>query len=356
MTKLLYAPGPVKIPDKIKWAMLSDPPYFTTLDFQRLIYKIQSKMSTFFGSPNPVLIGSGSGTLGMEMVVQNFFSEGDNVIVLENGKYGENWAKICMQYKLNVLTVSEEMGIPINPDNIESILKSRSIDIKGLFVTHVETTTGVVNPISQIRKMVYNFSPRTLMCVDAVSSFLTEDFHIPNYDVVITASQKALQLPPGLFMMFTSHEALAAAKKSKFPKFYFNVIEENIRMSKNMTTFTPASTLFVGLITVLDEIEKLGGPSSVISNTKKTAKAVRDILRTKYTIAGNEPNGVTAFYVDGSNSVAEYLEHTYNIVIGRGLRKWNNQALRMMHFGWDLDIEEATKVACSVSCCTTPYP
>lgn len=356
MSKLLYAPGPVRIPDKIKYRMLTDPPYFTTTEFSAVLDSIQGRIKDFFGHSNPMLIGTGSGTLGLEATIQNFFSPGDNVLLIDTGKYGANWGKIAMQYGLNVISIAVDHGEPVDLGTVESILKSRNTDFRGILVTHTETTTGVVNDIEGIKRIRNEHALGALLCVDAVSSLLTENFTVGEYDVVISASQKALQCPPGLFFMFVSDSALSRAENSRLPKFYFDVINEHQRAIRNITTFTPASTTVVALDATLKEIDLIGGPQSVILKSSMAAKAVRDMLRIKFTLIGNEPNAVTAFYREGSKAFAGYLEYNYNLVVGTGVQHWSDTVLRIMHFGWDLNIDQVTGVARAIVGASDPYP
>lgn len=356
MTKLLYAPGPVRIPDKIKYRMLTDPPYFTTTEFSALLGRIQGRIKDFFGHSNPMLIGTGSGTLGLEATIQNFFSRGDHVLLIDTGKYGANWGKIAMQYGLNVVTIAVDHGEAVDLGTVEALLKSKNTDFRGILVTHTETTTGVVNDIDGIRKLRNENALGALLCVDAVSSFLTEDFKIGEYDVVISASQKALQCPPGLFFMFVSDSALSRAEQSKLPKFYFDVLNEHRRALRNITTFTPASTTVVALDATLHEIDLMGGPQSVILKAEMAAAAVRDQLKVKFTLIGNKPNAVTAFYKESAKGFAGYLEYNYNLVVGTGVRHWSDTVLRIMHFGWDLNMDQVTGVARAIVGASDPYP
>lgn len=347
----LYAPGPIRIPNEVKMAMMEDPPYFTTRGYSDLLLALQSDIEQLVDNDNPMLIGAGSGSLGMEVIVQNLFNPGDDVIVVENGKYGHNWAQLCAVYGIRVMSVMEEHGKEVPVKTIEGILKSQNVDFKGILVTHVETTTGVVNDIGGIRALRDNHAPNALMCIDAVSSFLTETFYVNNYDVVLTASQKALSCPPGLFLLFVNDRALAAAEKCERKRFYFDFINEMERANKGITTFTPACTLVNGLYTAVNEILKRGGPKPMIDLAKQGRYIVHKILQHKFTLAGNGPNGVTAFYCYQANEHANHLEKVYNTVIGRGVRDWNDKVLRMMHFGWDLDLEDLENTAIAVVVC-----
>jgi aspartate aminotransferase-like enzyme len=353
---MLYAPGPVRIPDRIKYRMLLDPPYFTTSEFSSMLERIQENFKILFGNKEPVLIGTGSGSLGMEAAVQNFFSPGENVLIIETGKYGKNWGDMCRAYGLHTMTISTEFGFPVEASSIQSMLGSQNTNISGIFVTHVETTSAVRNDIEMIRDIRDKVAPGALLCVDAVSSLLTEEFNVSDYDVVISASQKALQCPPGLFFMFVNQTALARANVSTLPRFYFAVLNEYERAKKNITTFTPASTTIVALDETLRQIVDSGGPQVVIERARIGGEITREIANRKFTLIGNKTNAVTGFYHECSKGFASYLEYNYNIVVGTGVRKQADSVIRIMHFGWDLNLDELRRVVTAVVCASDPYP
>jgi aspartate aminotransferase-like enzyme len=344
-TKLLFAPGPVRVPDEIKYTFLHDPPYFTTAKFSQLIDEIQPKLKYVFDSSNPVLIGTGSGTLGMEMSVSNFFNRSDEVIVLDMGKYGINWAKIGLAYGLNVTTIKSEYGRFVPLDHLQSVITGNQ-DFKGIFITYVETTSAVKAPLDRYYELIKEVSPETLIVVDAVSALLTEQLPSYLYDVVISASQKGLQLPPGLFFMTCSDRAIQRATASKLPTFYFDVINEMERAHKNITTFTPAAPLYYALNKALDQIE-LVGRDDVIERTMEHAEHVRTTLAEDFQQFSQAPcNSVTACVCENSNHFIDTL-YDVGLVIGGGVRSLNNKIFRMMHFGWDLDeneVESALKI------------
>jgi len=346
----LFAPGPIRIPDVIKRTFLVDPPYFTSEGFSDLIREIQPKLQAVFNTRNLVLIGTGSGTLGMEMAVSNFFSEGDNVIVVDSGKYGTNWALMCESYGLKVNWVSVKPGEPVSIADIDDQFTN---DTVGIFVTHVETTTGVLHPIKEISD---KYKKKCLILVDAVSSLLTEPLCADDYDVVISASQKAISIPPGLFFMSVSHDASTHyAAESSLPKFYFDVTNELLRLEKGITTFTPASNLYLALNVALDEILKYG-VENIIRGTGHIAAETRKHLSRDFDLFSNEPcNAVTACICTNSNLLIKRL-YDEGIVVGSGVRELNDKIFRVMHFGWDLSEKELNSVIKSILILHDPYP
>lgn len=346
---LLFAPGPIRIPDVIKRTFLVDPPYFTSEGFSSLIREIQPKLQSVFQTKNPVLIGTGSGTLGMEMAVSNFFSKGDEVIVVNSGKYGANWVKMCKGYGLIVKEIKPQPGSSVSVIDIARVITNETLAI---FVTHVETTTGVVHPIKEISD---SFGDEVLMIVDAVSSLLTEPLCADDYGVVISASQKAISIPPGLFFMSVSPMAEEFAALCFPSSFYFNVTNELERLKKGITTFTPASNLYLALNLALDEILNRG-VYNIIERTSQYADYAQGQLSLEFDMYPKTPcNAVTACVCEGSNLLIRRL-YSEGIVIGAGVRELNDKIFRIMHFGWDLRERELESVMKTVLLLHNPYP
>lgn len=350
MKELIFAPGPIRIPDPIKETFLEDPPYFTSKKFSHLIKEIQPKLRAIFCTSNPVLIGTGSGSLGMEMAVSNFFSPKDKVVVINTGKYGENWVDMCSRYGLIVTSIQPDLGRSFNDNDVRKIASIR--DLKGILVTHTETTTAVLNDI----KMLKGIHKGALIVVDAVSSLLTEELSANEYDVVISASQKAISIPAGLFFMSVSERATYFARSSSCPKFYFDVMNELHRLEKGITTFTPASNLYVALNEALNHILRIG-MDVILRHTASLAKYTRLQLSHCFDIFSKNPcNAVTAVLCENSNGVIQRLYDNYGITIGGGVREMNDKLLRIMHFGWDMRERDLKYVIKHVSLMCNPYP
>lgn len=341
--KLYFAPGPVRIPEIVKHTFLHDSPYFASGEFSAILKSIQPKLREVFDTKNPVMIGTGSGSLGMEACVLNFFNPHDEVIVLSAGKYGENWVKMCEHHGLHVYTI--EFPPEQSPEKSLDLFKralATNTRIKGVLATHVETTTGSKLPIDDVATQIRSIrkeqrqKDEPLFIIDSVCSLLTEPFRASNYDVVISASQKGLQCPPGLFFMTCSDRALKQAKNVERRLVYFDVLNEIERCEKSITTFTPASNLIVALDIALEMVLDIGR-DQVIRETESFAAHVRDSLQFYFKQLPWMPcNGVSAFILDDSNRFVEECARA-GLILGSGLRQYNNKIFRMMHFGWDLN-------------------
>ncbi|MBW8001679.1 MAG: alanine--glyoxylate aminotransferase family protein [Planctomycetes bacterium] len=351
-----FAPGPIKIPDCLREALSTTAPYFAGKEFSKVLEQIQPRLQEVFNTDNPVMIGTGSGSLGMECAVTNFFSHGDVVIVLVTGKYGKNWSEMCQRHGLVVAEVSAPPGSAASKAELSELM-SRFSKVKGVFITHVDTTTGILNPIEEFRHIIRTSYPNTLIVVDAICSLLTEQLVSSNYDVVISASQKALSLPPGLFFMTASRLAVDVASRTEERPFYFDVVKEYDRTLTNTTTFTPASNLIMALDVALRIIVDILTPTLIIDRSMILSTSSKVTLsKAGLSLFSKSPaNAITVVYHSNSDYIISKLEES-GIIIGSGVRELKGKIFRIMHFGWDTKSRDLDEVLSSVIHFADPYP
>lgn len=344
---LLFAPGPIRIPNVIQKALVEEVPYFASKDFTRLFREVQGLLKEVFRTKNLVMIGNGSGSLGMEVAVNSSFGYGDDVAVIVSGKYGENWCNMCRIRGLKVT----KLGSPYSSRfcsllDFENFCYCRAKDMKGIFVTHFETTSGILHPIEEYLRIYRKHGGTGLFIVDAISSLLTEPLRSENYDIVIGASQKALSLPPGLFFITVSDKVLNIAKgRYTIPLYYFNLLREYEYQIKGISVFTTSVNLINALRTSLNVVLRLG-VDKVIEKSRCDSLMVRYGLR-----------GFSRYPVDGGNAVSVFdfdlapqlVKNCYDrgLILGSGIRKLKNNTFRVMSFGWDLldsEIGNACKI------------
>jgi aspartate aminotransferase-like enzyme len=228
-----------------------------------------------FGTKNEVLIFASSGTGAMEGAVTNMLSPGDKAICVKSGKFGERWANICKAYGVQSVNIDIPWGDILEPAEVEKVLKANP-DAKAVYATATETSTGARFPIQEVAAIVKNY-PNTIMVVDAITGLgvfeiLQDDWGI---DVLVSGSQKALMLPPGLAFAGVSDKAWEFNKTSTLPKFYFNWAKEFANLEKNQTNFTPAISLIMGLRESL-RMMKEEGRENVFRRIDILARATRE--------------------------------------------------------------------------------
>jgi aspartate aminotransferase-like enzyme len=175
------------------------------------------------------------------------------VLSLGNGAFSEKWGEMSQRLGLETDMLLAEWGKPISPDDVKKKLASKRY--AAVTIVHSETSTGVLNDLAAIAKVVRENSD-ALVFADAVTSVAgtkveTDDWGL---DVVLTGSQKAFALPPGLALFSMSDRTLAAAKKKKFRGLYLDLVDIDAFAQKKQTPTTPCLSLLYALDVQLDHI------------------------------------------------------------------------------------------------------
>jgi aspartate aminotransferase-like enzyme len=284
----------------------------------------------------------------MEGAVCNTLSLGDDALVVRGGKFGERWGEICEAYGVNYSAIDVPWGEAVNPALIEKALDTQP-SIKAVFVQASETSTGVMHPIKEIADIVKK-RDGTILVVDAISALGVSDLPMDQWslDVVISGSQKAFMLPPGLAFVALSAKAWGFVEKSNLPKFYFNLKEELTAAQKNQSQFTPAISLVVGLRESL-RMFKEEGLENVFKRHAKLARATREAVKALglELLAPKSPSdALTAIKapegVDGKK-LKKNFEDMYGLIIAGGQSQLKGKIIRIAHIGYfqPLDIIQA---------------
>jgi aspartate aminotransferase-like enzyme len=252
--KYLFSPGPTMLPPEVLLKMAEPMMHHREPEFEKIFAEVREGLKYLFQTKNEVLIFTSSGTGAMEGAVSNILSKGDKALVVRGGKFGERWGEICKAYGIEFIPIDVEWGRAVSPKKVEEALKSNP-SIRAVYTQASETSTGVKHPIREIAEIVRRYD-ETVIVVDAITGIGV--FNIPmdqwGVDVMVSGSQKALMLPPGLSFVALSDKAWRLVERSNLPKFYFDFKKELKSAQKNQNSFTPAISLFVGLRETLNQI------------------------------------------------------------------------------------------------------
>ena len=209
----LLSPGPTPIPNEVALAMSETMIHHRTPQFNKVFDEAREGFKKLFGTKNDVLMLASSGTGAMEASVANLFSPGDKVLVINGGKFGERWLNISNAYGLNPIEMKVEWGQAVKVADVEKQLKANP-DIQGVMIQASETSTTVLHPVKEIAKLTKN---GPLFLVDGVTAVGVVPLPLDEWgiDVLVTGSQKALMLPPGLGFIALSDRAWEKTKKAK---------------------------------------------------------------------------------------------------------------------------------------------
>ena len=337
--KYLFSPGPTMLPPEVLLKMAEPIMHHREPEFEKIFSEIREGLKYLFQTKNEVLIFTSSGTGAMEGAVSNLLSKGDKALVVRGGKFGERWGEICKAYGVEFIPMDVEWGRAVDPEWIKEILESDP-SIRAVYTQASETSTGVKYPIKEIAEIVRKYDDKIIV-VDAITGIGVFDIPMDAWglDVVVSGSQKALMLPPGLSFAALSDKAWKFVERSDLPKYYFDFKKELKSAKKNQSSYTPAISLFMGLRETLSMIRK-EGLEGVFRRHEKLASATRAAVKALglELFAPETPsNALTAIKIpagiDGLKLQALFFEK-FGITVAEGQDRAKGKIIRIAHLGY----------------------
>ena len=343
----LITPGPTPIPPQVAAAMSLPLIHHRSPDFKLLLSQTLAGLGRVFATSQPVLMFAGSGTSAMESAVSNLLAPGDRVLVASAGNFGERWLKIVRAYGLEPDHLSLEWGEKLDADQIAE----RAQGCTAVYVTHSETSTGVVHDIRSIAEALRPTG--ALLVVDAVSSLGGVELATDAWgvDVVVSGSQKALMTPPGLAFASVSERAWQLADRGGLPRFTLDWATTRDAQADSSTAFTPPVTLVAGLSAAITLLENEGFEAAWSRNrrlalaTREGAKAIGlelfspDDDSSAMVTAVRMPEGV-----DGQKVYA-LLRDRHGVVLAGGQGPLRGRVIRVGHMGYMNDFDIITALS-----------
>lgn len=271
---LNFSVGPVMASEKVCALGAEQVPYFRTPEFSSIMVENERFIKKFAKAPEEarVVFITGSGTASMEAAVMNSFTSKDKVLIVNGGSFGYRFVKICQIHDIPYKEIKIEMGKALTEEMIESY---EGKGYTGFLVNVHETSTGVYYNMD----LISSFCKRNSMflIVDAISSFLADDFDMKEMDadVVIIGSQKALACPPGISGIIMSPRAVDRMESSSVKSMYFNLKDALKDGERGQTPFTPAVGILRQMNARLKEIDVDGGVEAEIRRISRLANDFR---------------------------------------------------------------------------------
>jgi aspartate aminotransferase-like enzyme len=346
----LLTPGPTPLPPQVSLAMAKPIIHHRTPQFQEILKEASRGLKWAFQTANDVFIISSSGTGAMEAAVINLVSCGDTALVVQGGKFGERWTEIAKAYGIGLEIINVEWGKAVSPAEISQRLKLNP-QIKAVFTTLCETSTGVDNDIQSIATVVKESS--AVLVVDAISGLGAVDLKTDAWgvDVVVAGSQKGLMLPPGLGFISLSPRAWKLVEASKSSRYYLDLRKAKKALDKNDTPFTSSITLVIALNEALKMMQQEG-----LENIFKRHRIMADATGAAMQALGLElfaplaaSDGVTAVKVpvgiDGEKLVKN-MRDTYGVTIAGGQDELKGKVFRIAHMGFIAEFDIIIGISC----------
>lgn len=338
--KYLLSPGPTAVPESVLARMAEPMIHHRTPQFSVIFAEVKKDLKYVFQTEEEVLILASSGTGAMEATITNLFSKGDKVIFVNGGKFGERWGQIAGTYGLETIEIKVEWGQAVDVAAVKELL-DKDADIKAVLMQASETSTTASHPVKEIAELTKDRD--TLLVVDGITAVGVMDLPMDKLgiDVLLSGSQKAFMLPPGLAFIALSQKAWGFADRSDLPKYYFNLKKENKNQvaGKDTTAYTPAVSLIIGLAEVL-RLVKEEGLENLFTRHATLARATRaavEALGLKLLAPDSPADSATGAYVpegvDGAKLV-KFLRDDMGVTLAGGQDHLKGKIIRIAHLGY----------------------
>lgn len=336
---VLRIPGPTPVPPEVARAMGHAMVGHRSSEFSALLAEVLADLRALMQTSGSVAILAGTGTAGLETALLNLVQPNEEILSVSTGNFGDRFADIASRVGATVRTLSYEWGQAARAEDIERALAEQP-GVKVVLVTHCETSTGVLNDVRAIAEVVHRRGG--YLVVDAVSSFIGAPLPIDEWrvDVVVTGSQKALGLPPGLTLVGVSERAAERMKEIPRRTLYFDLVRYFKDAQADTTPFTPPVSLVYGLQASLALLRQEG-----LQQAQRRHLLLRDMTRAGVRAIGlpllvaqdadASPTVTTVGLLDfDADAVRKVMKSELHVAIAGGQKHLAGKILRIGHMGY----------------------
>ena len=353
MKKLLMIPGPSPVDRRIQDEMGRETIAFGDAAFVADFKDVLAQLKSFFDCSGEVFVIAGSGTLAMEMAAANVTKAEDNVLIISHGYFGDRFVEIFEHKRRNVDVLRSEWGEIVPLEEIKTALDAKKY--AAVVVTHVDTATGVMAPIAEIGKLVKSYED-TMYIVDGVcaTAGIEEKVDAMGIDILLTGSQKAFGVAPGLALLWASNAAMERrASLGVIPEYYCD-FDKWIPIMHDPSKYF--ATPPVNMIWALKESLAIIGEETIegrYARHIKTAKAMQTALETLgFTILANPDYRAytlsNVIYPEGTDD-AQFRKvlAEEGVQVAGGLGPYAGKMFRLGHMG-NIDAHDMISVIAAI--------
>ncbi len=341
----LMIPGPTPVPESVMLEIAKHPIGHRSSEFSSILKEVYENLKYVFQTKNDVFMFTSSGTGAMCAALENLINEGDKVLCLSLGNFGNRWAKIAESRGADVEKIEVEAGQVIDPEVLKKRLaEDTNKEIKIVTLTHSETSTGAANDVKTLCSIIREHG--AISVVDGVTSVCAMPVKPDEWgiDVLVSGSQKGFMIPPGLAFLVANERAWKVYEQCKHPSFYFDWAAHKKAVDGDTTPFTPAVNLIVGLNTALKMIKK-EGIENMNARHKRHCMALRNALRAiNLELLVKDDNdashSITSILPPEGISVPDIrstMKNDFDIVVANGQAKLKDKIFRMGTLGFVCD-------------------
>jgi alanine-glyoxylate transaminase/serine-glyoxylate transaminase/serine-pyruvate transaminase len=343
-------PGPVGVEDDVLAAMAEPVRAHYGPDWIEIYEETLERLKRVFGTQNDVILLVGPGSAGLEAALGSLAGRGDKVLVAYNGFFGHRMTTIGRSHGMTVRAIEAPLGQPVDPEAIRKCLAAER-DIQALAVVHLETSTGVLNPLQEILKVAGEFE--VPLVLDAVSTLGGMPMPVDEWgiDVCVTVGNKCLAGPIGLAPISVSERAWEQMERKREGAHGWYL---NLRTWRDYATrWAPAhpypttlpSNNILGLLASLRRIEEMGLDAHYARHVEAAQFVRRRLVRLGFELFVPENNAspliTTVRRLPGMDveDFRSYLLEEWRIMIGGGLEGLGGEIFRVGHIGKAASVE-----------------
>ena len=340
MSYKLFIPGPIAVSDKTLQAMAQGMIGHRSNDFVALYNAIQPELQALFYTKDPVYLSTSSAWGVMEGAIRNVVKK--KVLNCMNGAFSDKWFDVSQRCGKQAGALKAEWGQPVDPEALRKELATGEYD--AVTIIHNETSTGTMSDLPALAAVLREF-PDVISIIDTVSSLSAVPIKKDELgiDVLITGSQKAFALPPGLAFLSVSKKALDRAATIADRGYYFDFVEFQKNHEAGMTPSTPTIALIYALKSKLEDI-KAEGLDARFARHARLNKTVRDhILAKGFKMFPKEGFGAVSLNCFANNlnydlsALNKILKSKHKLVIDGGYGKLKGKTFRISNMGDETD-------------------
>jgi aspartate aminotransferase-like enzyme len=340
MSYKLFIPGPIAVSDKTLQAMAQGMIGHRSNDFVALYNAIQPELQALFFTKDPVYLSTSSAWGAMEGAIRNVVKK--KVLNCMNGAFSDKWFDVSQRCGKQAGALKSEWGQPVDPEAVRKELATGAYD--AITIIHNETSCGCMSDLPALMAVIREF-PEVISIVDTVSSLSAMPIKKDELgiDVLITGSQKAFALPPGLAFLSVSKKALDRAATVTDRGYYFDFVEFQKNHEAGMTPSTPTIALIYALKSKLEDI-KAEGLDARFARHARLNKTVRDhILAKGFKMFPKEGYGSVSLNCFANNlgydlaALNKTLKNKHGLVIDGGYGKLKGKTFRISNMGDETD-------------------
>lgn len=349
----LMLPGPTPIPPSALLAQGRPMINHRGPEFKALFEDCLAGVKWLYETEGDVcLMAASSGTGGLEAAVANTLSTGDKVLAVVAGEFGKRFADMAETYGAVVTRIEVPYGEGLAPEALADALAKD--DYFALLLTHNETSTSVMQPLEALAAAARRVKPELLILVDAVSSLGVVPLPVDAWDldVVVSGSQKAFMIPPGMASCSVSKRAWAAVERSNLPKYYFSFKECKAFEGKGQTPWTPSISLFFALSESL-KLMRAEGLAAIFERHETMARMLRagakalglELVVKDEALASRSVTGIFPPAGINADAFRKALQDDFGLVLAGGQGKMAGRIVRVGHLGFYQPLDMLTVLA-----------